>query len=249
MNENPTSEIRIGQITALWAEQQGLASAYFPETTSTNDLAKDEAMSLTEQEPLKLYVTDHQTKGRGRNSNSWTSTVPGAQLLSSWSIRLKRAPAPTLSPLVGLCLHKAASATWPFLNFSLKAPNDLYIDDKKVAGVLLESITQGQNHRLILGLGLNVFAAPKSVNTATSIAQKLPAGTPLLGDDWSDFLDRFVFEITISISRPGFLITTTEQLSLLKALNDFPLLNEKYTAISEDGLLKTKTKEIHWSEI
>ena len=70
---------------------------------------------------------------------------------------------PTLSPLVGLALYKACSGTWPFLNWNLKAPNDLYISNKKVAGLLIETVTQGDDIRLLVGLGLNVLATPDQV--------------------------------------------------------------------------------------
>jgi len=250
MADTPLSDIRIGKITAKWAENNHLFAAYSAQVESTNSLAKEEAFAENLlEEALALYVTDHQTSGRGRSKNVWLDNKPGSSLLSSWSFLLDIKPQPTTSCLIGLAVYRACSATWPFLAWNLKAPNDIYIADKKVAGILLENVMQGDEVCLIIGLGFNVTSSPEGIETATSLLQSLPTGAPLLGQDYTAFLDRLLFELTDAVSHSEDSLTSTDQLSLLVALNQHPLLKEKYTAIDKDGSLLVGAKKISWMNL
>lgn len=247
--ENPVMDIRIGHLTAQWAENNHLYVSYKSQQDSTNSVAKDEAFqeSLLE-EALCLYVTDHQTLGRGRGKNSWTEQ-PGSSLLSSWSFLINVKPQPTTSCLVGLALYRACASTWPFLDWNLKAPNDVYIGEKKVAGILLENLLQGEDVRLIIGIGMNILSAPESVDTATSLLISLPAGAPLLGQDYMSFLDRLLFELTDAVSHCENPLSSTDCLSLLQALNRHPLLEAPYSKVEPDGSLWIGDKKINWMEL
>lgn len=250
MQDSPLSEIRIGQVTSQWAENNHLFVSYKSQEDSTNRIAKDEAFEENIcEESLCLYITDHQTAGRGRGQSTWLDSTPGSSLLSSWSYLLKIKPQPTTACLVGLAVYRACVTTWPFLSWSLKAPNDIYIGKQKVAGILLESIVQGDNVRLIVGLGLNVTASPEEISTATSLLESLPEGAPLLGQDYLAFLDRLLFELTDAVSHADEPLSTTDQLSLLQALNRFPLLKEPYTGMNHLGSLFVEDKEIPWSSL
>lgn len=249
--EKPTDDVRIGQITAQWAEHNHLYVAYQKTLPSTNDSAKEEAFEDTLlNEPLCLYLADQQSAGRGRGENTWDEGHVGGALLSSWSFLTVATPQPTVSCLVGLALYRAASSTWPFLPWNLKAPNDLYLADKKVAGLLLETVSQEDQRRFIVGLGLNVFSAPTGIKKAGTLAAALPEGVPLLGQDWTAFLDRWLFELTDAVSRSEEPLTPTDQYSLLMALNFHPLLKQKYQSVEPDGsLVFADGTRIHWSEI
>lgn len=248
--DNPLNDIRIGDVTSRWAQNNHIYSNYKPVIDSTNTLAKKEAfVEELLEESLCLYVTDHQTAGRGRGKNSWSTEIPGSALLSSWSYLLGVSPQPTTAPLVGLAVFRACATTWPFLAWNLKAPNDIYIGDKKVAGILLETLQQGGDVRLIVGLGLNVTSSPEEIETATSLVEALPRGVPLLGQDYMAFLDRLLFEMTDAVSHAEEPLSPTDQQSLLMALNLHPLLNEKYTGMEQDGSLLIGEKKINWSQL
>ncbi len=250
MVDSPLTDIRIGEITSKWAESNHLFVSYHKTLGSTNDLAKKEA--FTErllQESLCLYLTDSQTQGRGRGNHSWSQEKTGGALLSSWSYLVNSQPQPTTSCFVGLAVYRACLATWPFLPWNLKAPNDIYIAHKKVAGLLIENILQADETRLIIGLGLNVFAAPAAVENATSIAQSLPTGVPLLGEDWMTFLDRLMFELTNAVLQCEEPLSPTDQQSLLTALNLHPLLPEPYQRVEANGSLVTARETIPWSSL
>ncbi len=248
--DSPLNDIRIGQVTSQWAEGNHICTRYTRQTDSTNTVAKSEAFEedLLE-ESLCLYVTDSQTAGRGRGKNTWTGARPGSALLSSWSYMLATKPQPTTSCLIGLALYRAAQTTWPYMPWNLKAPNDLYIGNKKVAGLLLENVVQGDEVRLIVGLGMNITDSPENVDIATSVVESLPSGAPLLGQDYTAFLDRLLFEMTDAISHCEEPLSPTDRLALLMALNQHPLLKEKYTGMKSDGSLLMGDKKINWSEL
>lgn len=247
--DSPVTDIRIGHLTAQWAENNHLYVSYKADEESTNALAKAEAFkeNLLE-ESLCLYVTDYQTGGRGRSTKTWTAKA-GSSLLSSWSFLLSVKPQPTTSCLIGMALYRACTTTWPFLDWNLKAPNDIYIGDKKVAGLLLETVVQGDDVRLIVGLGMNIISSPESVPTATSLLISLPMGAPLLGQDYISFLDRLLFEMTDAVSHCEAPLSSTDCLSLLQALNRHPLLKDAYTKVDPDGSLWIGEKKINWMEL
>ncbi len=248
---NPSlTSIHIAEVTRYWAEQQKISAKYFPSIDSTNLKAKAEAFNETSfNQHLIIYLADHQTAGKGRSQNSWLSTPPGSQLLSTWSFRIDRALHQTISPMMGLAIYRATTATWPLLNWNLKAPNDLYLHDKKVAGLLLETLSQGEQCRLLLGLGFNIIATPESLTTATSLTAALAKEAPLQESAWISFLERLLFEFSFSLRMSFEPMSATNIQALLSALNKHPLLKEKYLALDENGNLSTASKKISWMEL
>ena len=250
MSDSPLSDIRIGQVGHQWAKAQKISSQYFESIDSTNKQAKAEAFKdKSFNEHLIVYFADQQTAGKGRGTNTWSSAKPGTQLLSTWSFMIEDPPHPTLSPMIGLALYRAAVSSWPFLDWSLKAPNDLFLGNKKIAGLLIETLSQGSDLRLLVGLGFNVIAHPEEISTATSLVESLPIQSPLLAQDWISFLERLIFEFAISIQLGAEALNTTSTEALMTALNKNPLLKEKYISMDEMANLKTSKKQISWLEL
>lgn len=233
--QNPVSDIKIGHVTAHWAESHGLSCNYFESIDSTNAIAKEEAFS--DLENIHLYIAETQTAGRGRGDHKWENPEPGSSLLSSWSFQVPQAPTPFITSIIGICLYNAAKNTWPFLDWNLKAPNDLYVGENKIAGLLTETVTQGHQFRLIIGLGLNVFDHPESIKNSTDLFAELQKLTstddkydhfPLLGEDWIKFMDRFLFEICAVIPEAHTAPEFTMQQSMLYLFNQHKNLKIKY---------------------
>lgn len=233
----------VGQTTKQWADRAGLSCFYQAEIGSTNDLAKLEAS--TEKDSIRLYVTDSQSAGRGRGANIWTSPEAGDSLLMSFSFLTSKTPQPVLSPALGLALARAMSASFPGLPWSLKAPNDLFLGPRKVAGLLIESLSLGNKTRLIVGLGLNVFSHPE-IETATDLGEKV---SEITENDWAQTLDRILLEFTMALSSTGSVLSDLQCQSLQYFLNQNPNRKEDFTEILEDGGLKTSTGLIAWSEL
>ncbi len=176
----------IGQWTFQWLQSKNFPTHYFPVTTSTNLIAKEGAM--TEKAPLVFYIADEQTQGRGQGSNKWLNASPGSNLLITCSMESQHAPQPELCLSFGEHLKKSCEKHWSSLQWRVKPPNDLFLANKKVAGILLETVTQGSQHRLLFGLGFNVLDYPiDPAFEATSLKNHL-ATTPSQ-TQWNFFLD------------------------------------------------------------
>lgn len=93
-----------------------------------------------------VVVADHQTAGRGRLDRRWEAP-PGTALLASFVVRFD--PLATFAAGVA-----AAEACGPAVR--LKWPNDLLLGGRKLGGILAEA----QAGRAIIGIGINLTAAP-----------------------------------------------------------------------------------------
>ncbi len=230
IDESPLSDIKIGEITAGWAKSHRLKTNYYKVTDSTNLQAKNCAFTPDEFEnEFVLYLAEAQNQGRGRFDRTWTTPAAGSSLLSTWSFLINETPSLHITSKVGLALYSALKNTWQTLPLSLKAPNDIYIKNRKVAGILVETVSQGDDYRLLIGVGLNVFSHPKDIETSTDIISNLSKSTPLLGEDWILFLDRFLFELSAIVGTASEDLTSTQQANLIEVLNQNPLLENKYT--------------------
>lgn len=115
--------------------------------------------------------TDFQSEGRGRLGRSWEAP-PGSSLLFSLVLEPKVAPErlPGLTPLAGRAVADAVTAL-SGLATTVKAPNDVLVAGRKVAGVLGEAA----DGRVVLGIGVNLRQRPEElperpVFPATSLA-------------------------------------------------------------------------------
>jgi BirA family biotin operon repressor/biotin-[acetyl-CoA-carboxylase] ligase len=147
----------------------GEYSVYLEETTSTNDALK--LMFSIENLPEGAVVyTDFQTNGRGQQNNSWESQ-PAENLLMSVLLQphfLFADEQVWLNIVISLALRDIAE-DFAKTTAYIKWPNDIYIGDKKVAGILIENVLQGNRLRFsIVGVGLNlnqqVFETPKAAS-------------------------------------------------------------------------------------
>jgi BirA family transcriptional regulator, biotin operon repressor / biotin---[acetyl-CoA-carboxylase] ligase len=131
---------------------------YQHEIASTND----RALQLAKEQPASarlLVLTDNQTVGRGRGSNRWWAAkgaLTFSVLLTAEAISLPSRQWPQLALIAGLAVCEAIEdllkASSPV---RLKWPNDVYLDGRKVSGILVET-ADGQSARLVIGIGINV---------------------------------------------------------------------------------------------
>lgn len=126
---------------------------HLPETESTNKYAK-EVYSETRD---SLISTDHQTAGRGQRGNSWESEA-NKNLLFSLIIRPKGIPATEQFAICELISVAICEVLEHYTSdIRIKWPNDIYYQDKKLCGILIEHDLEGVHlSRTIIGVGLNV---------------------------------------------------------------------------------------------
>ena len=100
----------------------------------------------------------HQSAGRGRMGRSW-ETRPGEALLTSWILRIAGIDrnSSVLSPLFALALIRTVAVLAPEAPVGFKWPNDVLVDGRKLAGILLTSRAAGAETVVIAGIGVNVF--------------------------------------------------------------------------------------------
>jgi BirA family transcriptional regulator, biotin operon repressor / biotin---[acetyl-CoA-carboxylase] ligase len=124
---------------------------HFRRTDSTNERAKDLALGGA---PGGLVVTaGEQTAGRGRRGNEWFAPA-GSCLLYSALLRPFCSEATRLLPLaVPVAVCEAAESVAP-VRCQVKWPNDVWVDERKVAGVLVEA--RPDDGWAVIGVGVNV---------------------------------------------------------------------------------------------
>lgn len=130
------------------------------ETTSTNDYPKSLLATLdgVQQEPrLTVAYADYQTAGRGQGTNKWESER-GKNLLFSILCHPVWLPVQSqfiISEAIALALHDALAVYTD--GISIKWPNDIYWNDRKISGTIIEN-TLGSGHikDCIIGTGVNV---------------------------------------------------------------------------------------------
>lgn len=123
------------------------------ECVSTQELARADA-----DPGGKLWIAERQTGGRGRTARDWWSGPPGANLAVSLGVAAAPPPAP-LALVAAACALAATLDRFGAGPAALKWPNDALLGGAKVAGLLGEW-RDGAPPRALIGLGLNVAAAP-----------------------------------------------------------------------------------------
>ena len=147
--------------TQNWLEQNQIPFHFLEQAKSSNDLAKDKAFQALSSPTV--FLVHQQTQGRGQGDNSWEDSDLMISFLWGKGVDSIK----TSSSLdYTKDLYQALKKTWPLTRLKIKAPNDLYLNNKKVSGILLEVLNQGSKIALVVGLGLNVFSCPKSLEAA-----------------------------------------------------------------------------------
>ena len=149
---------------------------YFSFTDSTNDDAF-EFINNNQAKNGMLVITDNQKNGRGRRNNKWLSS-PGNNL--TFSLILKKPNDSNLglfSILIGVSIIKGIKS-FTNINYNLKWPNDIILNNKKIGGILIE--TNRSSPFFVIGVGLNVNAQeiPSEIEKIAS-SLRIEKNTPI----------------------------------------------------------------------
>jgi BirA family transcriptional regulator, biotin operon repressor / biotin---[acetyl-CoA-carboxylase] ligase len=160
-------------VESVWTEVAPLLPGFTIEVAPELDSTNSELMRRARAgrcEPV-LLATERQSAGRGRLGRAWASE-PGASLTFSLGLPLTPADWSGLSLAVGVAV---AEALHP--DVRLKWPNDLWLHDRKLAGILIESAgngTSGAHRYAVIGIGINVTPRPtEGLSTAPAALQEL----------------------------------------------------------------------------
>jgi len=144
---------------AIWEAASPLLAGFTVEVLPEIDSSNTELMRRARAgrtEPV-LLVAEHQTAGRGRLGRGWQS-APEDSLTFSLALPLAPADWGGLSLAVGVSV---ADSLHPAIR--LKWPNDLWLQDRKLGGILIETASFGEaggSRYAVIGIGLNL--APRS---------------------------------------------------------------------------------------
>ena len=155
---------------------------HLSEVSSTNTWVLQQLSAKQPLQDCTVVWTDSQTAGRGQVGNVWEST-PGLNL--TFSMLLKPAfLAPrnqfVISEIAALSVLKAVQAEMPDKKVSVKWPNDIYVGDEKICGMLIENQLQGMSFsHSVIGIGLNVNQEKWVGNAPNPTSIKLQCGKEL----------------------------------------------------------------------
>lgn len=129
---------------------------YFDSIGSTNNEAL--AWATSGAKDLSLVIADEQTAGRGRLDRKWF-TPKGTALAFSLILRPSAAEKPYLTRVVGLAALGVADALRTRgLSAQIKWPNDVLLNGRKLAGILVESVWSGEDiDYVVIGIGINIL--------------------------------------------------------------------------------------------
>lgn len=145
---------------------------FMPECHSTNSVALERCQQLPPPADGTIIITGHQLAGRGQRGNVWVANA-GENL--TFSVIVK----PTFLMIADQFMLNVctALAVADFLGragcaeVSVKWPNDVYVGNRKAAGILIECQIRGnQLVWAVIGIGLNINQKHFYVSTATSLS-------------------------------------------------------------------------------
>ena len=229
-----------------WSVFQNLAC--LASIGSTNDLAREVIDVYFREEqalPATVFLAEEQPGARGRGGRAWKApkgrgiyltfvrAVPEGEPLSVVPIAVARWTREALKEACGI-------------EAELKWPNDLYVGRRKLAGVLAEARTQGDDAYLAVGIGINLLGPAASVGVldATMVEQET-GRAPHVSAVTQGLLDRLDRELArphwareveewerVSLHRPG---------DRMRVLRDGKELTGQYVGLDPFGFLRLKT--------
>jgi len=124
---------------------------YFKTITSTSDKAKD---FVNDGKSNLVVVASNQSKGHGRFGRKWNSDFGG--LYMTILLREKNLDKVKYLTLISSVVVAKTIKKISKLNSKVKWPNDVLIDDKKICGILTETISNKNNNYALIGIGVNI---------------------------------------------------------------------------------------------
>ena len=216
----------------------------FDEIGSTNDFL----LENSKENKICICLTESQTKGRGRNSKEWQSPkYENIYMSISFSTNQDLKFFSSFSLVTALSVQKAL--TKHKFDTKIKWPNDIYINSKKVGGILIETLNKNKNNVVVVGIGLNVFM--KSNSKIEREWTSLILENESMSIDRNKIISDIVNELLVdkkTFEERGFGVFSNKfnELNILKN-KKVSLSNSQYDDVvaldvNEDGSLNVKTK-------
>ncbi|MGB6463696.1 MAG: biotin--[acetyl-CoA-carboxylase] ligase [Nitrosotalea sp.] len=165
--------------SGLQTETIGRKIYYFNTIDSTQNFALK--LASKPRENGSIVISEQQTHGRGRQNRKWASPRGGIWLSVLLKPNFEISQASLFPMLTSLALAVSIEKVLR-LRPKLKWPNDLTLDDKKVAGILVDaSIESNQMDYLVIGVGINFKIQPSAITKIVRNSGNFYGVTTLVG--------------------------------------------------------------------
>ena len=131
----------------------------FPSVTSTNDVAIN--LIKKEKKRYGCVYAEMQTKGRGTYGKKWISKRGNLFISMFFHLKENYPPFNEFSIINPIIVSETIKSFCKDKIVSLKFPNDVFLNGKKICGILQENITFNKKNFLIIGIGINIISNPK----------------------------------------------------------------------------------------
>jgi len=127
----------------------------------------------------QLCIAREQTKGKGQHGRDWSSQKDGSILFSLRKCFSEDTNLNGLSLVIGMAIIKSIEAECQLSGLKIKWPNDVYFENQKLAGILMENNIHKGLQYLVIGVGVN-YQLNHTINIDTpwtdlsQIVKKLP---------------------------------------------------------------------------
>lgn len=224
-------------------------------TSSTNtylaSLWEDQGAALP---PYLTVVTDFQEAGRGRLAREWVAPA-GTSMLASILVPTDGSHATWLPLVAGMCLAELLTSLLPSSSVTLKWPNDVLVEGKKISGILCEHLgaldAAPEMQWIAVGIGVNLSQDADELPPVPSTSVALEGGPPVdpallavacaasLQDLLSAPVQQLAAEVTQACSTPG--------LPVIASLPSGQVVEGTAVGLHDDGalLVEDPNGEIH----
>ena len=175
-------------------EKEGITPFYYDMTDSTNKRAREFAFENQNNiHTPAIFIAGGQTEGRGRMGRSFYSPAKSG-LYMTLLIPFPSAHG-EFACITSLCAVSVADAIFETSGVSVKIKwvNDIYLEDKKIAGILAESFEVGEKRYIALGIGVNI--------STRKFPEELSSKAASLFEDKKVKYGEFRFKLALAISK------------------------------------------------
>lgn len=222
-------------------------TVYFPVLKSTNQYMSDLLNAGQEIDGLCVRA-GFQEAGKGQADNSWHSEKDKNLLISlGFDFSFLQADKQFfITQLASVACLQVLKMFLPEANLTVKWPNDLFVGDKKIGGMLISNTIDGQNlQRTIIGLGINLNQTSFSEIVGNPVSVMQLTGKQLdVGSFQQKLLDSFAENLSYLKTEKGQKVLENNYLGQLYAFDEFRLYDVnghkkrlKITGIGEFGYL------------
>lgn len=187
----------------VWLDEVG--------STNTHLVAAVNSSEASEWPDFSVVATDNQIAGKGRLGRDWTAPS-GASLAVSVLLRPETPAGRPLPPealswfglLAGLAMTRACNSVLPEgKHASIKWPNDVLIDGKKVCGILSELVMTTNGAAIVVGTGVNIALAEADLPVPTATSLSIEGATTTLDALLAAYLTEFSRITKVFVSAAG----------------------------------------------